>query len=180
MLKQMWWYLMLRGVIAIALGLFALFSPTLTLSVLIMVVGIFCAVDGLITLVFALRAIELREYLIQGIISLAIGAVLIFWPEGTLRVLLILFGLWLGFVGISQILTARRLRADDSNRGLLMTLGIIAAIVGVVLVFWPGSGIVVISWAIAVAALFYGVMSIFLGSRFRTLGKEIEFSRGNN
>ena len=178
MLKQMWWYLMVRGVIALVLGAFALFSPTMSLSVLIMVVGIFCAADGVITLLFAMRASELKEYLIQGAISLIIGLVLIFWPEGTLRILLILFGLWLAFIGISQILTARRLDAEDSNRALLMTLGILVAAIGGVLVFWPGSGIVVISWVIAFAALFYGIMSIYLGSRFRKLGKTVASAGG--
>lgn len=173
MLKQMWWYLMVRGVIALTLGAFALFSPTMSLSVLIMVVGIFCAADGVITLLFAMRASELKEYLIQGAISLIIGLVLIFWPEGTLRILLILFGLWLVFIGISQILTARRLDVEDSNRALLMTLGILVAAIGGVLVFWPGSGIVVISWVIAFAALFYGIMSIYLGFRFRKLSKAV-------
>ena len=55
--------------------------------------------------------------------------------------------------GIGQILTARRLPADDPERGAMMTIGIAAAVVGLVLAFWPGSGVAVISWVIGIAAI---------------------------
>ena len=59
-----------------------------------------------------------------------------------------------------------------------MTLCILAAALGGVLVFWPSSGIVTISWVIAFTALFYGIVSLYLGSRFRNLGKAVASARG--
>lgn len=50
-------------------------------------VGIYCLVDGAAGLVGALRHPELREYLAQALIVLGIGAVLVFWPETTVRTL---------------------------------------------------------------------------------------------
>jgi uncharacterized membrane protein HdeD (DUF308 family) len=173
-LGDLWWSLLVRGILAAALGIFALFWPTLSLSLLVLAVGIYCVADGIAGLIAALRASEPREYLLEALMSLAIGAVLIFWPGASVRTLLVVFGLWVILMGISQITAARRLTATDPDRGMIMTVGLVATVAGVVLMFWPGSGIVVISWVIALVALLVGVLLIYLASRFRRLGKRIE------
>lgn len=168
-LGSIWWSFLLRGIFAVALGIFALFWPTLSLSILAFAVGLYCVADGAIGLFGALRYPELREYLVQALVVLGIGAVLIIWPGATLRIVLLVLGVAALFAGIGQILTARRMPTDDPERGAVMTIGIAAAIVGLVLVFWPGSGIVVISWVIGVAAILIGALLIYLGSRFKRL-----------
>ena len=69
MTKNLWWYLILRGVFALALGAFALFWPSLTIGVLVTVIGIFCLIDGSIGLAFTLRNPELREYLAVALLT---------------------------------------------------------------------------------------------------------------
>ena len=172
-LGSIWWSFLLRGIFAIALGIFALFWPALSLSILVLAVGLYCVADGVAGLVGALRYPELRETLVQALVVLGIGAVLVFWPGPTLRTLLVLLGAAVLIAGIGQILTARRMPADDLERRAVLTIGIIAAIVGLVLVFWPGSGVVVISWVIGTAAILIGVLLIYLGSRFKRLGARV-------
>jgi uncharacterized membrane protein HdeD (DUF308 family) len=173
-LGSIWWSFLLRGIFAIGLGIFALFWPGLSLSVLVLAVGIYCLVDGIAGLVGALRHPELREYLAQALIVLGIGAVLIFWPGASLRTLLVLLGAAALIAGIGQILTARRLPADDPERAAIMPIGIAAAVIGLVLAFWPGSGVAVISWVIGIAAILIGAFLIYLGSRFKRLEKRVE------
>jgi uncharacterized membrane protein HdeD (DUF308 family) len=165
MSKNLWWYLILRGVLALALGAFALFWPSLTLGVLVTVVGIFCVIDGGTGLAFTVRNPELREYLAVALLTLILGAVLVIWSTAAVKFVLILFGAWLVFVGGGQIVSGRRLPQGDSNRRLLILLGSVAAIVGLVLIVWPGSGLVVVSWGIAAAAIVQGVQSIYLATR---------------
>jgi uncharacterized membrane protein HdeD (DUF308 family) len=86
-----WWSFVLRGVLATALGLFALFWPTQGLSVLALAVGLYAIADGAAGLVAALRTAAPPGYLVQPVISLAIGALLALWPEGSLRLLLTAF-----------------------------------------------------------------------------------------
>jgi len=168
-LGSVWWSFLLRGLFAIALGIFALFWPGLSLSVLVLAVGIYCIADGAAGLIGALRHPELREYIAQALIFLGIGGVLVFWPETSLRALLVLLGAASLIVGIGQILTARRLPADDGERGTVMTLGVAAAIIGLVLALWPGTGVAVISWVIGIAAVLIGALLVYLGSRFKRL-----------
>jgi len=121
---------------------------------------------------------EFREHLVRGLIVIGIGAVLVWWPGATLRTLLVLLGVATIFAGIGQILAARRLPEDDAEKATTMTIGIVAAVIGLVLVCWPGSGIAVISWVVGIAAILIGALLIFLGSRLKRLRKRID-SVGN-
>jgi uncharacterized membrane protein HdeD (DUF308 family) len=169
MTNNLRWYLVSRGVFAVALGAFALFWPSLTIGVLVTVVGIFCLIDGGIGLAFTLRNPELREYRFVALLTLILGAVLVIWSAAAVKFVLVLFGAWLVFVGGGQIMSGRRLPEDDRNRGPLIMLGSVAAVVGLVLIVWPGSGLVVVSWGIAIAAIVQGAQSIYLATRLSKL-----------
>ena len=85
MLVDLKWYLVIRGVIALLLGGFALFAPDLSIGVLVTIVGIFCLLDGAFGLGFALRTQEAREYRAVSIASLIFGAVLVIWSTGAIK-----------------------------------------------------------------------------------------------
>ena len=164
-LGNIWWSLMLRGLLAVLLAISALFWPQATLSLLFRLVGLYVLLDGALNLVWAFRNGEVGAYLVPGLISLIIGAVLLFWPSMTGKLLLTIVGIWLLFQGGSLLLAASRSYPDDPDRGLLINMGIVITIIGLVLVIWPGTGIVAISWAIAIAALVIGALLIFLALR---------------
>ncbi len=168
------WFLKLRGAIALALGIFALFWPDKNLNLLVMAVGIYCLADGLIGVASGLRQPALRENLLQALVTLAIGAILVWWPGATVRTLLVLLGAAILFMGIGQVMASRRLPDTDPDRGSTMTPGIVAIVIGAVLALWPGSGVAVISWVIGIAAILVGALLIFLGSRFNKLGERVE------
>ncbi|MEA2094716.1 MAG: DUF308 domain-containing protein [Pseudomonadota bacterium] len=52
-------------------------------------------------------------------------------------------------------------------------MGVIAAIVGAVLILWPGTGAVAISWVIAAMAFLVGALMIFLGLRLRRVEQRV-------
>ncbi len=173
-LGDFWWFLLLRGIFAILLGVFALFWPDQNLRVLVLAVGIYCLADGVVGVVGALRDSQLREYLFQAVLVLVIGAVLVMWPGATLRTLLTLLGAAVFVAGCGQFLTARRMGADDPEKGSASRVGLVVAVIGLVLAFWPGSGIAIISWVIGIAALLLGALLVFLATRFRRLRARVE------
>ena len=137
-------------------------------------VGIYCIADGATELVSAVSQPEFREHLVRGLIVIGIGAVLVWWPGATLRTLLVLLGVATIFAGTGQVLAARRLPEDDAEKATTKTTGIVATVIGLVLVCWPGSGIAVISWVVGIAAILIGALLIFLGSRLKRLRKGID------
>lgn len=166
-LGNMWWSFMIRGVLAAILGLCALFWPSTTIELLITLVGVFCVVDGLTGLLTVFRSPERGASMVAALISLAIGLILLFWPDATVRTLLVVFGIWLLFVGVSQILAARRANLQGGDRNVMTSTGGVAAVVGLILVLWPGTGVVAISWVIAIPALLLAAVLIFLGLRLK-------------
>ena len=172
-LGDVWWSLLVRGLLAVALGLVALFWPKATLSILVRLIGLYVLLDGVLSLLAAFRARELGTYLVPGLISLAIGLVLLFWPDATGRFLMIIVGIWALFQGVILFLAGRQTDSNDPDRGLTITMGIAAIIVGLVLIIWPGTGVVTISWIIGLAALFLGVLLITFAMRIKGAKKQI-------
>jgi uncharacterized membrane protein HdeD (DUF308 family) len=119
------------------------------------------------------RRADRGAYLPQMLVGLVVGAILLFWPGRSVRTLLMVFGAWALFTGVSQIVAARRSNIDDA--GSLMTgIGGTVAAIGLILLIWPGSGVVAISWFIACEALLFAALLIFLALRLKRLQQRID------
>ncbi len=171
---QIWWVFMLRGVLAAALGISALIWPTLTLEILVLFVGAYLIADGVMGLVVSVRRPGVSGGLLQPVVSAGVGLVLVFWPSQSARTLFMVLGAGALFIGISYLVTARRYGTDGMDRQLMTTVGIIAGVLGVILLTWPGAAVVTVSWIIATAALVMAAVLIFLGVRFRQLQARVE------
>jgi uncharacterized membrane protein HdeD (DUF308 family) len=169
-LGDIWWAFMLRGVFAGVLGICALIWPTLSFTILTRLVGLYLLADGLPGLLGALRA----SYLLQAIVSLVAGGVLLFLPSASARTLLMVFGGWALFTGVSHMLAARRANVEDTDRGPMTTMGGVVTVVGLILLIWPGTGVVAISWIIALAALLFAALLIFLALRLHRLKRRVD------
>lgn len=167
-LGDLWWWFLLRGALAGALGLGALLWPSASLTVLARLVGLYCLVDGAASLVAVLRGAEPGATWLTIIAGLAAGAVLLLWPGVPLRGFLLAFGGWAILTGASHVLAARG-RGEDGEAATTTTLGWLLAGFGLVLVLWPGTGVVAIAWVIALAALMTAALLLFVALRLRRL-----------
>ena len=161
-LGGLWLGFLLRGLLALALGIGALFWPGATVELLVRLVGIFAILNGSASLFSAYQARMPGSFWIPGWLSLGMGAVLLLWPGVTVHLLFLILGIWATFQGSSLWLMARQAPVDDPDRGLLSGMGVAAVLVGLVLIFWPGTGAVAISWVIAALALLVGFMLVYM------------------
>ena len=166
---QIWWVFILRGVFAAVLGVFALIWPTLTLEILVLFVGAYLIADGVMGLVVAWRRAAPSGRLLQPALSAVIGLLVVLWPSQSARTLFMVLGAGALFIGISYVIAARQYAVDAMGRRLMTTGGIIAGVLGVILIVWPGAAVVTVSWIIAAAALLMAAVMIFLGVRLRQL-----------
>jgi uncharacterized membrane protein HdeD (DUF308 family) len=176
-LGDVWWSLLIRGLLALALAVAALFWPQATLILLIRLIALFALADGVMGLLAWLRTRDLAAHLAPAVISIAVGLILLFWPDLTGRLLLTILGLWALFQGVMLVLAGLQTESDDPDRVPAMVIGAVAALVGLVLVLWPGTGVVTISWAIGIAALLIGASLIYLALRLRRVDKRAESLR---
>ena len=73
-LSGIWWAFLLRGLLALVLGVSALIWPGLTLALLIRLIGIYVVLDGAAGVVSSIHNRELEAYLVLALASLAVGA----------------------------------------------------------------------------------------------------------
>ncbi len=177
LMVQIWWVFMLRGVLVAALGISALIWPTLTLEILVLLVGAYLIADGVMGLVLSFRRPGASGGLLQPVVSAVVGLILVFWPSQSARTLLMVLGAGALFIGISYLVTARRYGVGGMDRRLMTTVGVIAAVLGVILLLWPGTAVVTVSWIIATAALMTAAVLIFLGVRIKQSKLRVEVTR---
>lgn len=172
-LDAIWWTFLSRGLLAFGLAAAALLWPQQTIDVLIKILGVTILIDGVAIAVGLFRSDDRRQLAIQAIVSLAIGFVLLFWSGITAKVLLVVVGIWLVLQGIGLYFASRSMDAADGLRRLVYWVAAIKVLMGIVLVIWPESGIVAISWLIGLAAIAIGLFMIFLATRIKRFSKRI-------
>ena len=100
--------------------------------------------------------------------------VLLIWPEGTARFSFVLLGAFALINGIGSLLTWRQLPEQDPERLSARNAGIIASLIGLCLIFWPGTGLVTIGWAIAFAAISVSAIMFWLAFRFKNAKERLK------
>jgi uncharacterized membrane protein HdeD (DUF308 family) len=163
--KKPTWSLLLRGAIAIVVGLFALFSPNMTLSILVVLIGAYIFANGLLAIVFSLYGRQYEDpswwfYLTEGIIGMLIGFVIFIWPAITSLILLYAIATWAILSGIIQIITYIRLQRIFEREILLLAGGLLSIIIGLIFFRFPLGGIVTITWIIGLYAVIFGILTM--------------------
>jgi len=103
------------GLLAIIVGLYALKHHSLTVIVLALVVGVIWIIHGIGDLIVAASSGDVPGRglrVVTGLVSLAAGLVILFWPGISLVLLLTVLGAWLLFYGLMLAVLAFRLRRD--------------------------------------------------------------------
>lgn len=170
-LASVWWTFFLRGLLAAVVGIAALFWPTGSISVLLQLVGFLLILDGGLTL-FGLGRRGAAGGV--GIGAIIIGLVLLIWPEGAARFAFALLGAFALLTGAGSLLTWRQLPENDPDRATARNAGGAALLIGMFLIFWPGSGLVALGWAIAFGALAISIMMFLLASRFKGANERLK------
>jgi uncharacterized membrane protein HdeD (DUF308 family) len=91
------------GLLAVIAGLYCLKHHSLTVLVVALVVGVFWIIHGIGDIITASTSgrVPGRGFkAISGVVSLAAGLVILFWPGITLVLLLTILGAWLIFYGV--------------------------------------------------------------------------------
>lgn len=174
-LTHNWWIIALRGVAGIIFGIFTLLAPGLSLAVLVLAFGAFSLVDGLLTIVAAVRRHGTSNrwwaLLIEGLVGVAIGVVTLLMPGVTAIALLLLIAARALVSGVLQIAAAIRLRKVITGEWLLVLGGIASLAWGALLVAFPAAGALALVLWIGAFAIVTGALLLGLAFRLRAWGR---------
>lgn len=176
--RKIWIFAIIRGVLGILFGLIALFAPIATALVLAIVIGIYAIVDGVFDIVEAIRhrgSSSMVFRIVLGVVSILFGIVVLIWPGMSLGILVIMVGIWAIIIGVLQIVSSVGHRAVP-NSGWVWGIvgGALAILFGVLVLVWPGTGLVTIIWIIGIWAIVWGIVLIVLGVQLRKAGRSNE------
>jgi len=108
----------LIGLLAVVVGLYCIRHYNLVIGVLAIIVGLFWVIHGTADIAIGLFGGPFPGRwltVLAGVLSLAAGLVLLFWPSITVVVLVRVLGIWLIIYGILMAITAFSLRRSTSS-----------------------------------------------------------------
>lgn len=181
-LTRNWWIQLIRGALALTLGVTALIAPSTSMMLATFLVAAFAIGDGAMTVTAGIGIDDddtgrARGVLIgTGAAFIALGLVVLFWSGIPVAALVALFAVWLIASGALLAYGARELRPQIPAAGSMIAAGIAVAVIGLaLLVVGPSTVDAVLpfaGWFGVVVGLILGTVSLRLRRDSRALPEQ--------
>jgi uncharacterized membrane protein HdeD (DUF308 family) len=170
--RGIWWLVLLRGILAILFGLFALFAPGSALLALVFVFAAYAILDGVTALAVGIRHRAEDPHwgwhVVQGIVSVLAGVIAFVWPGVTVLAILFVIAFWSIVGGIAEVVESFMMRKRGSEGwGWMLAAGIVSVLFGIVLLASPGAALITLLWLVGVYAIVFGVIIVVWAVRLR-------------
>ena len=184
--QDIWWLVLIRGIIVTILGLLLIFRTAETVTALVWLMGIYWFIDGIFTVVESIRGRKSHQNwgwgVFVGILSLLAGIVVFTRPFIT-AVMGAMFVIYLiAFMimssGIGSIFTGIRLRKKIDNEWSMILSGALYTLFGLMLLINPMVSAMVLTNTVGLFALAGGIVLIILAMRLHKVTKVV-FASGD-
>lgn len=172
LVARSWWVLLLYGLVALVFGAVAILQPLAAATALAWAIGVMAIVEGVISLVALVggnSGVSRGWLAVYALASLVFGVLAVINPLATASVLVLLLAVWLIVAGIHRIAFAVRVRRHIQGEWLLILSGVLAIVLGALLVANPLAGVAVTTLWIGIGSLIYGVLQVVVAFRLRRL-----------
>ena len=151
--------LLLRGLVLFAIGILGVLNPVLVLTTVTMILGGVVLLFAVAAFLMAWNSgrVSASLLLLFFLLGLA-GLGLLIYPLYFDMFLMIVCGVWLIFAGVWSILSVQK----RFGQLVLPMPGLVAALIGVLLVVAPFIGVAAISWTVALLMLLFGAQMLML------------------
>jgi uncharacterized membrane protein HdeD (DUF308 family) len=165
-----WWMLALRGVFAIIFGILILISPPAAVATFVVLFAIYAIVDGVLGIWSVLSGETSTHrwlHIIEGIIGILAGIFAFAYPGMTAIIMLYIIAAWSILTGAIQVWTAIELRKQIEGEFWLGLSGVLSIIFGILLILFPGTGILTVLLLVSIYSIVFGAMLLMLGFKLR-------------
>ena len=164
-LTKMRWALGLNGLLAVAVGVVILVWPGISLFALTILFGVYALATGVVGLYYSFTAEANGErgwLVFSGLLGIAVGIMVLVWPNISELALLYVIGAYAIVLGIVAVVGAFWLPIDGGDTALLILSGLVSIAFGVVMFAKPGDGALVTLALIAAFALVTGITELIV------------------
>ena len=163
--RRYWGVMLAAGIVAVIFGIIVLANLWSSVRLVAILAGLFLIFAGIVQFVNAAGAERKTGKIIGGLIILIVGVVLVFWPDTSVKTVAVLVGIAFLFWGVVMAVAAFVDRGD--GWGIAAGFGILLALVGIVVIAWPGPTVVILMILVGIDAILFGASMIAQGLALR-------------
>lgn len=176
MLKSLSRSLIVRGILALAVGIMALAWPGVTVLALVILFAVYAFMAAGLEAMRAFGSVQagpVAGHLLLGLADLAAGVIALTWPGPTALVLVLIVASWAVLAGVVEIAASFRVGESAGTRALFILGGLASAAFGVALFAHPGMGAVALALLFGLFNLIYGTSVLAQGIELRRAPKAL-------
>jgi uncharacterized membrane protein HdeD (DUF308 family) len=176
MLKSLSTSLIVRGILALAVGIMALAWPGVTVLALVILFAVYAFIAAGLEAMRAFGSVQagpVAGHLLLGLADLAAGVIALTWPGPTALVLVLIVASWAAVAGLVEITAAFRAGQPAGTRALFILGGLVSVAFGVVLFARPGVGAITLALLFGLFNLIYGISVLAHGIELRQTRKTL-------
>src|SRR3984893_11885505 len=163
-LAKNWWSLLIRGLVAISVGVLAVINPGIKLGALVLLFGCYALIDGLVSFASVMRVAEAHErwasLLVEAVAGITVGAIALAWPSLSAMSLVYIIAAWALLTGLVEIAASVRLRRHVEGEWLLALSGVASLVLGILILALPLAGPLAIAYWVGAYAFVFGALLI--------------------
>ena len=168
--------LILRGALAVIVGIVAIAWPGVTILALVILFAVYAFIDAGLQAVrgfSSATAGPVFGHLLLALIDLAAGATALAWPGPTALVLVLVVAAWSFAGGFLEIFAAFADGGSAGTRALFIVAGLVSVVFGLVLFARPGVGAITLALLFGFFNLTYGTSQVVMGVHSRGAGRDL-------
>ncbi|MBO4328782.1 MAG: DUF308 domain-containing protein [Bacteroidales bacterium] len=135
-----WSPFLISGLVTLLYGILALLLPADLLQTVMTVMGIVLMVAGVVcAAVSLLRKKNMMPWMLllfEAIVLILVGVAAIVWSYETVKLLIILIGIWVAIIGLMQLISLIGIKGL-SNKWFFVVCGVLALAFGLLMIFNP-------------------------------------------
>lgn len=176
--RRTWWALVLRGLLALVLGIFILWRPMDSIASFALVIALWALFNGIVQIVhaFDLRSVFQQWWLLllSGLIGVAFGiAALYYYPALSLSFAVVWAAWWLLLTGGLAVYAGIVERRIGISWGWTVFFGVLSIIVGVLAIMYPPVTLAAIMGLISGFAIVGGIVLLIGAFRLSSAKQDV-------
>lgn len=166
-----WWMLAINGLLALLFGLLLLAFTEAAIHTIIFWFGLVVLISGLLLAGLAIRNVRKDKgsvvIIMEAVATIVLGLIIVFFREQSLKIFLVMTGIWAVIMGIVQLVVYFLVRKSLNNHPLLAINAVLTILLGVILFVIPIPFIRFLVITVGVVACLLGLLMIYFSFRVR-------------
>jgi uncharacterized membrane protein HdeD (DUF308 family) len=164
-----WGLLLGAGIVAIVFGILVLSNIWGSIGLVAILAGLFLLFAGVVQLATVGRSPSKGARVISGVLALIAGVALIIWPNASVKTIAVIVGISFLVWGLAMGTAA--IIEHHEGWGATVGFGLLLALLGIVVMAWPGPTIAILMFLVGLTALIWGISAVVQSFALRRISR---------